>query len=432
MPDEDAKSIMLLVDEDAARRAAFQSSIGDVYDVSCTDDAGSVLDAAIKADVVILNLLASRVHPFQILRRLRDSKDASQKPVLVLAPADSEESLAKCLEMGASDFWVGSLHAPLLRARIDSLIERRRMEQRLAAGELQDLRVEEALKASEKYERDVLIGRQIQTGFLPKDVPQPEGWEIAGRFQPAREVAGDWWDAFSLDHIRRTGLVIADVADKGVGAALFMALMRSLIRAFAQMPSSLRWLDALDSTGPLASAGSGGAVSTPGRRREAPTAGSTALRNAIEQTNNYIAHNHGDTGMFATLFFGILDPSTGLLQYINGGHEPPILMDSQGNVKARLQPTGMAVGMLEGSAFEAHNVHLEPGDLLLAYTDGVTEARDPDRKFFTEQHLLTICNRPVTTAASLLDRIMDNLRAHIADADQFDDITMIAVRRLPA
>ncbi|HVA24867.1 MAG TPA: PP2C family protein-serine/threonine phosphatase, partial [Chloroflexota bacterium] len=277
-------------------------------------------------------------------------------------------------------------------------------------------------------------GRQIQAGFLPKEVPHPEGWEIAGRFQPAREVAGDWWDAFSLEHIRRVGLVIADVCDKGVGAALFMALMRSLIRAFAQIPSSLRWLDALDSSGPLATAsagGSSGAFSL-GRRREAPTAGSTALRNAIEQTNNYIAHNHGDTGMFATLFFGILDPATGLVQYINGGHEPPIVIGADGAIKARLKPSGMAVGMMEGSPFDTHSVQLDPGDLLLTYTDGVPEARDPNRKFFTEAALLELCSQPADGAGALLDRVMDNLRAHIAYADQFDDITMLAVRRLPA
>ena len=134
--------------------------------------------------------------------------------------------------------------------------------------------------------------------------------------------------------------------------------------------------------------------------------------------------------MFATLFFGILDPTTGLVQYINGGHEPPIVIGKNG-VKDRLKPTGMAVGMMEGSQFEAKSLQLDPGDILLTYTDGVPEARDPNRKFFTEERLLDIANQPISSASALLDKIMDRLRAHIADADQFDDITMLAVRRLP-
>src|SRR5262249_55326903 len=173
-----------------------------------------------------------------------------------------------------------------------------------------------------------------QLSFLPKELPQQAGWELTGRFRPARQVAGDWYDAFNLEHVRRLGLVIADVCDKGVGPAMLMALMRSLIRAFAQQPSALRSLDGLDPALLPPAAG-------PARRRAGPTAGSTALKSAVEQTNNYIARSHGDTGMFATLFFGVLDPATGLLQYINGGHEPPMIIGRDG-IKARLRPTRMA------------------------------------------------------------------------------------------
>jgi serine phosphatase RsbU (regulator of sigma subunit) len=420
---------VLIVDEDAGRQQSLKGLIGDGYAVSVVTDAGRVPAESAAADVVLLNMRSTELNPYQMLRRIKSPDAQALASTVVIAPADSSESVSRCLAMGCDDYVIEPLHPALLQTRIAAGVAAARMRSKVAEEEFQELRTEEALRVTEKYEHDVLIGRQIQAGFLPKVVPQPTGWEIAGRFQPAREVAGDWWDAFSLDHIRRTGLVIADVCDKGVGAALFMALMRSLIRAFAQLPSSLRWLDALETNGPVATALAGG---TAGARRAAPTAGSTALRNAIEQTNNYIAHNHGDTGMFATLFFAILDPTNGQMQYINGGHEPPIIIGVDGSIKNRLKPSGMAVGMMEGSPFEALSVQLEPGEVLLTYTDGGPEARDPDRKFFTEARLLDLVSHPVTDANALLDTIMDHLRAHIADADQFDDITMLAARRLPS
>src|SRR5947208_967614 len=123
---------------------------------------------------------------------------------------------------------------------------------------------------------DVQIGRQIQASFLPETLPKPAGWEIEARFQPARQVAGDWYDAFPLTH-GRIGLVIADVCDKGVGAALFMALMRSLIRAYGQQNYALRLLDVLETGAPTAPRGERG-------RRTAPSVGVSALRNAVELT----------------------------------------------------------------------------------------------------------------------------------------------------
>jgi sigma-B regulation protein RsbU (phosphoserine phosphatase) len=274
-----------------------------------------------------------------------------------------------------------------------------------------------------KFERDVHIGRQIQLDFLPKQnqLPRPPGWEIATYFHAAREVAGDFFDAFPIQN--KIGLVIADVCDKGVGAALFMSLSRSLIRAFAEQHRPLGWLS--DLTGDRSS-------STlnimPDQRRKILSAGTSALL-AVELTNNYIAHNHGDMNMFATLFFAVLDPATGLLTYINGGHPGPAIISSTGQIKARLNSTGPAVGMMPDMDFGIQQARLEPGDILFTFSDGVTDARAPDKKFFTEKALLPLLEQPVASAAALLERVEASLRAHIATADQFDDITMLAVRR---
>jgi sigma-B regulation protein RsbU (phosphoserine phosphatase) len=272
-------------------------------------------------------------------------------------------------------------------------------------------------------ERELEIGREIQASFLPEELPRVQGWEIACRFEAARLVAGDFYDAFPLSGGKRIGLLIGDVTDKGVGAALFMALFRSLIRAFADQHTSLGWMDVLNSDS--ASTGSGGSV---GRRRELLSTGAPALKNAIDLTNNYIARNHGKTNMFATIFFGLLDPSSGGLQYINGGHEPPLLVGDRG-IKAVLNPTGPAVGLLPDLNFAIEQVDLHPGELFFAYTDGVVDARNPEGERFGEERLAALIGEPAITAANLLERVYDQLNEHISGAERFDDITMLAVRR---
>ncbi|MFB2936471.1 PP2C family protein-serine/threonine phosphatase [Aerosakkonemataceae cyanobacterium BLCC-F154] len=265
-------------------------------------------------------------------------------------------------------------------------------------------------------ENELEKGKQIQKDFLPDRLIQPAGWEIAAYFSPARDVAGDFYDAFELPG-GYVGLVIADVCDKGVGAALFMALFRSLIRIFSGQ-IQLQESDVLNleikencAINPL---------------KPDYSAEVDALK-AVSLTNNYIAKIHCQLSMFATMFFGVLNPKTGVLTYINGGHEFPIIINSEG-IKQRLSKTGPAVGMMENVKFKLEKVQLEPGDILLTYTDGVTEAHSPTGEFFKEKNLLTLVEKPAASADALLSRINETLRLHIGEATQFDDITMLAIR----
>ncbi len=274
-----------------------------------------------------------------------------------------------------------------------------------------------------KSERDLQIGRQIQLDFLPETLPEAPGWEIAACFHPARDVAGDFYDAFSMPN-GRIGIVIADVCDKGVGAALFMSLFRTLVRTLARQTYSLGLLDQLTTE-----------ESTPKkqsleqkRRLRIPRTGTQALQNAITITNNYIAETHFRTNMFATMFFGVLDPNTGDIIYINGGHEAPLICGPDG-IKCHLQPTGPAVGMMPNMEFQIDQAHLEPGDMLFSYTDGVPEAHAPNGKMFSDERLFALLENQTQSAQETLEKVEQAVRSHIADAAQFDDITMLAVRR---
>jgi sigma-B regulation protein RsbU (phosphoserine phosphatase) len=133
--------------------------------------------------------------------------------------------------------------------------------------------------------------------------------------------------------------------------------------------------------------------------------------------------------MFVTLFFGILDPDTGALTYINAGHNPPVLLDASGKVKARLTLTGPAVGMLPNVTYTSRQLTIDPGDVLFLFTDGVPETHNRAGKLFTEKRMLELLSKPAATAAVLLNCIVEDLNSFMSTANPFDDITMLAIRR---
>ncbi|MGC1308571.1 MAG: SpoIIE family protein phosphatase [Phormidesmis sp.] len=278
-----------------------------------------------------------------------------------------------------------------------------------------------------KGERDLQIGRQIQLDFLPETLPEIPGWEIAAYFHPAREVAGDFYDAFPMPN-GRIGLVMADVCDKGVGAALFMSLFRTLVRVLARQTYSLGLLDQLTSDTPPLRTGSKPASSKKQKLR-LPRTGTQALQNAITMTNNYIAETHFRTSMFATMFFGVLDPATGNMIYINAGHEAPIVCGPEG-IKTQLGSTGPAVGMMPNMDFQIEQIQLAPGDSLFTYTDGVPEAHAPSGEMFSDQRLYDLLEKHAESVTQTVNQVEKAVRQHISSAPQFDDITMLAVRRL--
>ncbi|MGD8881968.1 MAG: SpoIIE family protein phosphatase, partial [Desulfobacterales bacterium] len=268
-----------------------------------------------------------------------------------------------------------------------------------------------------KIEFELEKGREIQREFLPSQIPELPNWEIATCFYPAGQVSGDFYDVFVLPD-ENVGLVIADVCDKGVGSALYMALFRSLIRVFAEQSIYCTGPD-LTQIGPA-----------PGNIETIASSENDQIARlgAVSSTNNYIAHIHGRECMYATLFFGLLNPSTGMLSYVNGGHEPLYVINA-GSIKNRLKPTGPAVGLMPDITFKTQQIKLEPGDLLVGYTDGVTEARSPKDEFYTRERLQSLLTQPFKSASETLERIKTNLFAFIDIAPRADDVTILAVQR---
>ena len=282
----------------------------------------------------------------------------------------------------------------------------------------------ETLHRLESYSRalneELDKGREIQKNFLPASLIELPGWQFAAYFKPARQVAGDYYDVFRLSG-NRVGLVVADVCDKGVGAALFMALFRSLIRIFSgqfevnggSCPGSSLPLEIAPD--PVSDA----AIDRP----------DLEVLQAVVHTNRYIASNHGDLGMFATLIFGVLDPVSGHLSYINAGHDPIYVLRPGGGIRAQLEATGPAVGIEGNSTFAVRHATIRPGETFFSYTDGIPEATSREGEFFGKKRLMGLLEGPLASASGLVAAIAGQVSDHTGEAEQFDDITMLAVRR---
>ncbi len=257
-------------------------------------------------------------------------------------------------------------------------------------------------------EHELEIGRKIQADFLPDTLPEIAGWSIAAHFQAAREVAGDYYDVFLTPDGRKLALVIGDVCGKGVGAALFMTLFRSLIRATATAEN-------FDNTGRFLSFLT--SESNPAQ-----------LAECVTFTNSYMSRTHGRSSMFSTLFFALLDPTDGTLHYVNAGHEAPFVLRADGS-RDRLETTGPVVGIMPGAVYQCGTTILNPGDMLFGYTDGVSDAVNAAGDLFTEERLQLQLESNTGNVGELVANVRQAVDDYSQDASQFDDITMLAVHR---
>ena len=386
-PDATSACLLVVDDQEAnrdllSRRLAMQG-----YRVETAESGSRALALLGESpfDLVLLDIMMPGMDGYDVLSRIKDDATLAHIPVVMVSAVGETDSVVRCLELGADDYLTKPFNALVLRARVNASLAKKRLHDR------EQLYVR-------SLARELEIGREIQAGFLPPDCPELPGWEIAARFEPARSVSGDFYDAFTLRN-GHVALVIADVCDKGVGAALYMALFRTLLRATASQEAMHGRADA------------------------------ELLLEVVTHTNDYIATTHEQANMFATVFFGILDPAIGSLRYVNAGHEMPMI-GAQAGVRTRLAPTGPALGLAARASFAVAEAQLAGGELLLAYTDGVVDAREPRSGApFSEERLRTLLDAP--SAAVLLGRIATALAEHTGDGEHFDDVTMLAVRRVP-
>jgi sigma-B regulation protein RsbU (phosphoserine phosphatase) len=248
----------------------------------------------------------------------------------------------------------------------------------------------EAVLAQERMTQELRLASEIQASFLPETCPFLRGWEIAADWHAAREVGGDFYDFIPLGP-ERLGLVIADVSDKGVPAALFMSLSRTLVRA-----------SALDIRSPA---------------------------KVLQHVNELIMAD-ARSGMFVTMFYGVLNRRTGQFTYASAGHNPPVWWRRAESQMTTLTAKGVVVGVAEDIVLEERQVVVQPGDIVVLYTDGVTEPINGQVEEFGEERLMhTIAEASDRPCNELVHLIHDTVSAFVGDQPQFDDYTLVAVKR---
>jgi sigma-B regulation protein RsbU (phosphoserine phosphatase) len=272
---------------------------------------------------------------------------------------------------------------------IFSLIIHNLINERKTREEKEKLEHEIARKNAE-----LEIAADIQRSFLPETIPQIKGYDIAATSLPAKEVGGDFFDVLPMDVIplpdQQMGVLIADVSGKGVPAALFMALSRVIVR------TSSTWF-------------------------KVP---SDIIRHA-----NSIISSDSKTGMFVTLFYGIIDKDTRKFTFVNAGHNPPILYHGDSGTIEELEGTGIALGIMDDAEYEQKEVRMFPGDTMILYTDGVTEAINEREEMFEVERLVNIIKETKNaTAQETLERIISSVFQFSGTQPQFDDITLMIIK----
>jgi serine phosphatase RsbU (regulator of sigma subunit)/anti-sigma regulatory factor (Ser/Thr protein kinase) len=289
---------------------------------------------------------------------------------------------------------IGVLYLGPRRSEQDYSTDDRKLLDNLAAQAAPALRVGQLVRQQEaeartrqRFEQELEVARLIQQNFLPKQLPDLPGWQVAAYYRPAREVGGDFYDVIPLPD-GQVGFVVGDVTDKGVPAALVMAATRSVLRASAQ-----RLVD--------------------------PHA-------VLERVNDHLCPDMPEK-MFVTCLYGVLEPGTGRFRFANAGHDLPYVKTADGSVELRAR--GMPLGLMSGMAYEEKETILAPGDSLLLHSDGVVEAHDPGGEMFGFPRLKdAVAQYP--GGGELIDRVLEDLRAHTGpDAEQEDDITMVTLAR---
>ncbi len=249
-----------------------------------------------------------------------------------------------------------------------------------------------ALYTVRSRRQELTLAGRVQASLMPDRTPEIPGWQIAATWKPARETSGDFYDFVPLQN-GRLGIVIADVVDKGMGAALLMALSRTLLRTFApEYPNHPEHL--------------------------------------LQITNQRMLTDI-DTGMFVTLFYAVLDPASGLLTYSNAGHPPPYLFTPGAHPGTQaLAGSGMPLGVSEEATWQQGTQEIPPGSLLLLYTDGVLDAQNPFGEFMGEEGMLQIIQTRIgQSAQSVQESLLATLGDFAGPEPQADDITLVTLIR---
>ena len=329
-------------------------------------------------DMVISDINMPEMDGLTLLEQI-PSVDPNVRSVIISAYGDMK-NIRTAMNRGAFDFVTKPIDFEDLRVTIDRTLRHLAM-------------LREAMESHDKLvalRNELDIAYSMQQSILPTEFPQSPLFEVFGSMEPARDVGGDFFEVLNLPG-GRVGLAVADVSGKGVPSALFMMSSSTLLR--------------------------GAAV------------GRTSPDEVLQEINRLLCDNN-EAAMFVTVFFGIFNPATGEFVFANGGHNPPLVVGRDGSSRLLEQTAGVALGVAPDIAYERRSVTLDPGEMMVLYTDGVTEAENEDQEQFGVGRLQAVYAEDRTAGArEANEAVFRAVREFAGDALQFDDITCLTLRR---
>ena len=387
-----AQARLLVVDDNEDNRYTLimRLQLEGYENITAADDGESALELLRTQDfdLVLLDVMMPKVDGYQVLQRLKAAGQLHNIPVIMISALNEIDSVVRCIELGAIDYLGKPFDPVLLRARVGACLENKRLRDEVRAHLA---RIEEELESA----------RELQLSMLPTNFERLAALsriEIFATMEPAREVGGDLYDFYEMDD-GKLCFLIGDVSGKGVASALFMARTKNVVRLIARL---LR--------------GAAGSVPTPAE--------------IIAAVNQELCQDNSGM-MFVTLFFGMLDPATGEIGFVNAGHNLPYHLAGD-KVVPITECSGRALGVRSNSTYETGSLTLAAGDAIFLYTDGVTEAFNNNDQMFSEERLEAVL-RDVAGGRpeAIITAVSGAVRAFADGAQQSDDITAAVIRLQP-
>ena len=387
MAENEIRPTVLAVDDTPENLDIVKGILATDYDIKVAVNGHIALKIAesLAPDLILLDIMMPEIDGYEVCRQLKANPATRAIPVIFLTAKGETADETEGFELGAADYILKPVNPPLLKARVKThLTLKHKMDELQAAYAVID-------KQRARMQQELNVGRDIQMSMVPDTVPAfPEHGEfdIYGLLKPAREIGGDFYDYFFIDSDKLC-ICVGDVSGKGVPAALFMAVTKTLIKSTAGEDHS--------------------------------------TASIITRVNEEISQDN-PSYMFVTLFLGILDIRSGEFSYTNAGHPFPYLKRANGHIDTLKHLHGPVVGAIDGIAYGEASVRLNKGDQLMIFTDGVTEAMDVTDQLYGEQrvidHFESIEN---VNCKALVDTTLASVESFAGETEQADDITILAV-----
>ena len=373
--------ILVVDDKPANLRLLSQTLSEKGYGVRTVTSGTRALESARSSppDLILLDVRMPDMDGYEVCSLLKEDERTAHIPIIFISALDQVEDKVQAFQFGGVDYITKPFQVEEVLARTETHLALRRLQ-------------EHQEKINQRMQRELTLAGAVQSSFLPSQMPEVPGWKFVASLRSARETSGDFYDVIQLPDAR-LGLLIADVVDKGVPAALLMALSWSLIWNYAiQHPDSPETVFA-------------------------------------EVNRRLLLHLGGS--QFLTCFYGVLNPDDGSLTYTNAGQPPPLhLKKARGKIDS-FGRTGPPLGVLEEGQWDSVEVDIKSGESLILYTDGVTDACNADGSFYGAQRLLALVERKKgKSAPALLDALMTDIDRFVAGEMQYDDTALIVAQHL--